>query len=256
MGACVCGLRGFRERSVLSVRRPQRALARVLSSPRLLTRARTCPLAPSSSSSSSPSQGAEDRGWVLKATEEISVLLEDMGLNLQSMMASPFVRPFLTEVRAWEQKLSLIGECIEVRQSRFRRACPTDRPTPAPSSPPGLRQPEPPNLNPERPAAHLLSPQVWMLVQRKWMYLESIFVGSDDIRHQLPQEAKRFDGIDKKWHKIMSDTAKNTNVLDACSTDGRCARGFRGGSRSPEGARVKRGGGECSAALSGGAPWR
>ena len=26
-----------------------------------------------------------------------------------------------------------------------------------------------------------------MLVQRKWMYLESIFVGSDDIRHQLPQ---------------------------------------------------------------------
>lgn len=26
-----------------------------------------------------------------------------------------------------------------------------------------------------------------MLVQRKWMYLESIFVGSDDIRQQLPQ---------------------------------------------------------------------
>jgi hypothetical protein len=38
------------------------------------------------------------------------VLLEDMGLNLQSMMASPFVRPFLSEVRGWEQKLSLIGE--------------------------------------------------------------------------------------------------------------------------------------------------
>ena len=59
-----------------------------------------------------------------------------------------------------------------------------------------------------------------MLVQRKWMYLESIFC-SDDIRHQLPQEAKRFDGIDKAWHKIMSDTAKNTNVLESCSSDGR-----------------------------------
>lgn len=48
---------------------------------------------------------------MLRATEEIMVLLEDMGLNLQSMMASPFVRPFLSEVRGWEQKLSLIGEC-------------------------------------------------------------------------------------------------------------------------------------------------
>ena len=43
------------------------------------------------------------------AAVQVSVLLEDMGLNLQSMMASPFVRPFLTEVRSWEQKLSLIG---------------------------------------------------------------------------------------------------------------------------------------------------
>jgi dynein heavy chain len=60
-----------------------------------------------------------------------------------------------------------------------------------------------------------------MLVQRKWMYLESIFIGSDDIRNQLPQEAKRFDTIDKAWLKIMADTAKNTNVLEACSIDGR-----------------------------------
>jgi hypothetical protein len=66
--------------------------------------------------------------------------------------------------------------------------------------------------------------QVWMLVQRKWMYLESIFIGSDDIRNQLPQETKRFDTIDKAWLKIMADTAKNTNVLEACSADGRCDR--------------------------------
>lgn len=74
-------------------------------------------------------------------TEDISQLLEDMGLNLQSMMASRFVRPFAEEVRKWEQRLSLVSECIEV----------------------------------------------WMLVQRKWMYLESIFMDSDDIRQQLPQ---------------------------------------------------------------------
>lgn len=49
---------------------------------------------------------------MLRQTDEILVLLEDMGLNLQSMMASPFVRPFLNEVRGWEQKLSLIGESL------------------------------------------------------------------------------------------------------------------------------------------------
>lgn len=63
----------------------------------------------------------------------------------------------------------------------------------------------------------------WMGVQRKWMYLESIFVGSDDIRQQLPEEAKRFDGVDKTWRKIMADTARNPNVVDACTTEGRLA---------------------------------
>jgi hypothetical protein len=59
-------------------------------------------------------QNGAERGWVLKGVEEINLLLEDMGLNLQSMMASPHVRPFAEEVRNWEQRLSLIGEAIEV----------------------------------------------------------------------------------------------------------------------------------------------
>lgn len=37
---------------------------------------------------------------------------------------------------------------------------------------------------------------IWMEVQRTWSHLESIFIGSDDIRDQLPEDAKRFDGID------------------------------------------------------------
>ena len=41
-----------------------------------------------------------------------------------------------------------------------------------------------------------------MVVQRKWMYLESIFIGGD-IRAQLPEEAKKFDGIDKTFKKVL-----------------------------------------------------
>lgn len=40
-----------------------------------------------------------------------------------------------------------------------------------------------------------------MVVQRKWMYLESIFIGGD-IRAQLPEEAKKFDDIDKTFKKV------------------------------------------------------
>lgn len=62
-------------------------------------------------------QNGTERGWVLKGVDEINLLLEDMGLNLQSMMASPHVRPFAEDVRNWEQRLSLIGEAIEVGSS-------------------------------------------------------------------------------------------------------------------------------------------
>ncbi|XP_036382121.1 dynein heavy chain 10, axonemal [Megalops cyprinoides] len=57
--------------------------------------------------------------------------------------------------------------------------------------------------------------EVWMLVQRKWMYLESIFIGGD-IRSQLPEEAKKFDNIDKTFKKIMMDTGKDPGIKKCC----------------------------------------
>ncbi|KAK7889071.1 hypothetical protein WMY93_024631 [Mugilogobius chulae] len=57
--------------------------------------------------------------------------------------------------------------------------------------------------------------EVWLLVQRKWMYLESIFIGGD-IRSQLPEEAKKFDNIDKKFKAIMSDAVKDPNIKRCC----------------------------------------
>lgn len=40
---------------------------------------------------------------------------------------------------------------------------------------------------------------IWFEVQRTWSHLESIFIGSEDIRNQLPEDSRRFDVIDKDF---------------------------------------------------------
>ncbi|XP_060103688.1 dynein axonemal heavy chain 11 [Heteronotia binoei] len=56
---------------------------------------------------------------------------------------------------------------------------------------------------------------IWMEVQRTWVHLETIFIGSYDIRDQLPLYAKQFDGIDSDFKELMIDSANTKNVLEA-----------------------------------------
>ena len=42
----------------------------------------------------------------------------------------------------------------------------------------------------------------WLTFQRQWMYLENIF-GSEDIKKQLPMEAKLFETVNKFWRDHM-----------------------------------------------------
>jgi dynein heavy chain len=87
--------------------------------------------------------------------DDITLILDDHSMNLQSMSASPFCGPFLPTVQKWEKCLTLVSEI-------------TDE---------------------------------WMATQRKWIYLEGIFIGGD-IRDQLPEEAKKFDDIDVAFRRV------------------------------------------------------
>ncbi|XP_037664377.1 dynein heavy chain 9, axonemal isoform X3 [Choloepus didactylus] len=61
---------------------------------------------------------------------------------------------------------------------------------------------------------------IWFEVQRTWSHLESIFIGSEDIRAQLPQDSKRFEGIDTDFKELAYDAQKTPNVVEATNKSG------------------------------------
>ena len=60
---------------------------------------------------------------------------------------------------------------------------------------------------------------VWIDVQRRWVYLEQIFYGSSDIRQLLPTEYARFKSIDSEFLTLMRKVAYKPRVLDVLALD-------------------------------------
>lgn len=55
---------------------------------------------------------------------------------------------------------------------------------------------------------------VWIDVQRQWVYLEGIFSGSVDIKHLLPVETSRFQSINTEFLTVMKKVYKSPFVMD------------------------------------------
>ncbi|XP_054457284.1 dynein heavy chain 9, axonemal isoform X2 [Anoplopoma fimbria] len=56
---------------------------------------------------------------------------------------------------------------------------------------------------------------IWLEVQRTWTHLESIFIGSEDIRSQLPEDSRRFEGIDADFKELANGVHQTPNVVEA-----------------------------------------
>jgi dynein heavy chain len=63
--------------------------------------------------------------------------------------------------------------------------------------------------------------KVWELVGRSWASLESIFMASADIRSQLPDDTKRFEGIDAEFRELMTMARDTPNLVEACTVNER-----------------------------------
>lgn len=53
-------------------------------------------------------------------------------------------------------------------------------------------------------------------IQRAWSYLEPLFIGSEEVRRELPEDAFRFEGIDLDVRKVLREAWATRNVRDSC----------------------------------------
>ena len=58
---------------------------------------------------------------------------------------------------------------------------------------------------------------VWIDVQRRWVYLEGVFMTSADIRYQLPDQYHLFGAIDKEWVPLMRKVGAKPSVLEVAA---------------------------------------
>ncbi|NXH15458.1 DYH17 protein, partial [Bucco capensis] len=61
---------------------------------------------------------------------------------------------------------------------------------------------------------------IWFEVQRAWSHLESIFLGSETLRSQLPEDSSLFDAVDQDFKELMAGSVETPNVIEATNKPG------------------------------------
>lgn len=61
---------------------------------------------------------------------------------------------------------------------------------------------------------------VWIDVQRQWVYLEGVFTGNVDIKHLLPIESSRFQNINSEFFAVLKKVYRSPLVLDVLNISG------------------------------------
>lgn len=62
--------------------------------------------------------------------------------------------------------------------------------------------------------------QILSELQRTWSYLEPLFIGSEEVRKELPDDAKRFQEIDTEVRTILQKGWKIRNIKTTCLQSG------------------------------------
>jgi len=57
-------------------------------------------------------------------------------------------------------------------------------------------------------------------IQRTWSYLEPLFIGSEEVKRELPEDAVRFAGIDVDVKDMLRAAWATKNIKEACNLDG------------------------------------
>ena len=62
--------------------------------------------------------------------------------------------------------------------------------------------------------------QIVSEIQRTWAYLEDLFIGSEEVKRELPEDAERFVGIDRDVRAILLGCQEMPNLVARCNADG------------------------------------